>query len=203
MVAIISAAMRARQPKPMLRRIPVTMLGIAPGIRTWRMTWRREPPSVRTAVLEERGTVRTPTSVLKKTRKKIVLNMMKVTLAQPSPNQVTASGSQAIPDSALKKPAMGSSTGGQPAAEPDDHAGADRERHADDEPEEHAAEAGADVDPERAVARHLPADARHRLRAAAGRCGGDDARGADGRPRTTSRTNGRDRGSAARRIIAG
>src|SRR5919109_5612389 len=41
----------------------------------------------------------------------MVLNMMKVTLNQPSPNQVTASGSQAIPDRALKKPAMGSTTG--------------------------------------------------------------------------------------------
>src|SRR5215510_6340663 len=37
--------------------------------------------------------------------------MMKVTLTQPSPNQVTASGSQAIPDRALKKPAIGSTTG--------------------------------------------------------------------------------------------
>src|SRR5262245_52139817 len=37
--------------------------------------------------------------------------MMKVTLTQPSPNQVTASGSQAIPDKALKKPAIGSTTG--------------------------------------------------------------------------------------------
>src|SRR5437899_12785664 len=37
--------------------------------------------------------------------------MMKVTLTQPSPNQVTASGSQAIPDSALKKLAIGSTTG--------------------------------------------------------------------------------------------
>ena len=36
---------------------------------------------------------------------------MKVTLTQPSPNQVTASGSQAIPDRELKKPAIGSTTG--------------------------------------------------------------------------------------------
>src|SRR4029077_13476378 len=37
--------------------------------------------------------------------------MMKVTLTQPSPNQVTASGSHAIPDKALKKPAIGSTVG--------------------------------------------------------------------------------------------
>src|SRR2546429_5508616 len=41
----------------------------------------------------------------------IVLNTLTITLAQPSPNQVTASGSQAIPERELKKPAIGSKTG--------------------------------------------------------------------------------------------
>ena len=111
LVAIISAAIRARQPKPIDMRIPVTTLGSAPGISTSQMTSRRDPPIVSTACSKMRGTARTPTSVLKKTRKKIVLNMMKVTLVQPRPNHVMASGSQAIPDSALKNPTIGSTTG--------------------------------------------------------------------------------------------
>ena len=53
------------------------------------------------------GTDLTPSTVLKKTRKKIALTMMKVTAAVPSPNQVIASGIQAMPLTELKNVARG------------------------------------------------------------------------------------------------
>ena len=103
-----SAAINARQPKPNPRRIPVTMPGKAPGNRTSRNIRHRDAPRVRIACSYSRGTLRTPTSVLKNTVKKMPFAITNRTVFQVSPNQVMAKGSHTIPERALKNPASGS-----------------------------------------------------------------------------------------------
>jgi len=85
-----------------------------------------------------RGTETTPSTVLKKTRKKMELTMMKMTAAVPSPNHVMASGIQGDTAHRVEEGGEGNHDGAQPPVEP----GQDAQAHA-----EHDADRGGDPDP--------------------------------------------------------
>ena len=82
-MAIISAAISPRQAKPNPVRMPVTMLGSAPGSSTSVNIAHRPAPSDAAALRTCKGIVETPSSVLYVTMKNTALKITKVMAPKP------------------------------------------------------------------------------------------------------------------------